>query len=334
MRRFKRSILYMIIINTIIYMLLIAFLSYEAKQTTYDRLSNQLYFDNILILNNAQAINWDKKSYKEAHRVYVEINPYCRALIKDTSDWIPPMRSGYYPSANGEGLKAIVGKNIYNTKVIEKNGAHWIECLDQKFEVTGVVGTDYITSSDDVVILFGFNFDALNLLEKTIVVDTEDAKYADLISKDLAVENPEVSVHRGTIKGTARLTKSSYFYKLLYTETIFLAILTLILFGKYLHEQYKNTRQVYMLLGIPLFRVITYEAAEVFLANFISVTVSVFIGDSMRLFETNPLGALLKISANVTLFSCALILIFFFIDRIHDANKAHKEGWWLKNDTP
>ncbi len=329
MKLFKRSLIYMIMINTIIYMLLIAFVSYEAKQTDYDRLSNQLYFDNILILNNAQAVNWEQKLFKGAYRVSVEINEYCRALIIDTSSWMPPMISGYYPSTSEDGLKAVVGKNIYSKKVIEENGANWISLLNQKFEVTGVVGTDYITSSDDVVILFGINFDDLNPLEETIIIDGEDAKYIDYISKNLAIENPEVVVHRGNAKGTSRLTKSSYFYRLLYIETVFLVALTLIIFTKHAYEQYNNTRQVYRLLGIPISQVIMCELEEVLIANLIAIAISVFIGNLMGIFEMSQLNPVLWHGTVVTLFSCTLVFIFLLIDSVHDVNKGHKTGGWL-----
>ena len=329
MKLFKRSLIYMIMINTIIYLLLIAFVSYEAKQTDYDRLSNQLYFDNILILNNAQAVNWEQKLFKGAYRVSVEINEYCRALIIDTSSWTPPMISGYYPSASEDGLKAVVGKNIYSKKVIEENGANWISLLNQKFEVTGVVGTDYITSSDDVVILFGINFDDLNSLGETIVIDGEDAKYIDYISKNLAIENPEVVVHRGNTKGTARLTKSSYFYRLLYIETVFLVALTLIIFSKHAYKQYDNTRQVYSLLGIPISQVIMCELEEVLIANLIAIVISVLTGNLMGIFEMSQLNSVLWHGTVVTLFSCALVFIFLLIDSVHDVNKVHKTGRWL-----
>ena len=97
MRATRRSVVFYFLINIVIYILLTGFLLYFEKQTEYDLLSNQLYYDNILLIYNGGNIDWADVGDSEEYRVYAEVSQNCRALIKNTSKWTPPMLTGYYP---------------------------------------------------------------------------------------------------------------------------------------------------------------------------------------------------------------------------------------------
>lgn len=317
MREFRRSTINMIIIHTLIYMFIITCFSYYSKQTIYDMLSNRLYYDNIVIVNNAQGIDWKQKQYQGNYRVFAEIDECCRAVVFDMSNWEPPMIWGYYPKSIDTDSKAVVGKNINEGQVIEESGKKWITLLDQKFEVVGVVGANYITSCDDLIILFGLELNQQNLKRKTIVIDAEYPQYLDIIKEDIVQKNPEVEFIKGDYKGTARLTKNSYFFKLLNIEMILLVVFTLVLLGKYQYGRYHNIRRVYEMLGIPIVRVIIYEEFESIAVNVISFIISVILGFWLKIAERSDLVNIVQFGSIITFFSCALILFFLVVDYCH-----------------
>ena len=188
MRVIRKSLVFYFFINIAIYILLTGFLLYFEKQTDYDLLSNQLYYDNILLIYNGGNIDWTDVGDSEQYRVYVEVNPNCRALIKDTSKWTPPMLTGYYPKEE-MGAVAVIGQNVEKEIYPAVNGVQWIHLIGQEFRVTGVVGAEYATSCDDLIILFGARFNESDL-EHNIYCGCKDTNGS---SKDGQIFNCQIS---------------------------------------------------------------------------------------------------------------------------------------------
>lgn len=65
MRLFKRWLFFLLIVYTFVYMFLICFFIYDEKQTTYDILSNKLYFDKFLIVDFSNEIKWSDEIFNE-----------------------------------------------------------------------------------------------------------------------------------------------------------------------------------------------------------------------------------------------------------------------------
>lgn len=63
MKRFKHSRLQLLIIYLLIYIFTMTFVSYNNKQSTYDMISNRLYYDNGLMIKNPQTINWNQMQF-------------------------------------------------------------------------------------------------------------------------------------------------------------------------------------------------------------------------------------------------------------------------------
>lgn len=315
MRLIKKSIVFFVIINISIYIILTGFLIYSEKQTNYDRLSNKLYYDNILLVENGGNIDWDQEMYSEQYKVYIEISSNCRALIKDTSKWTPPMLSGYYPKEI-VGKKAVIGKNV--EKNVQKNiqGEQWINIMEQDFYVTGVVGDEYATSCDDLIILFGAQFEKSDLDNIVYIVDVRTKKGAQNIAKSLIEKYPEIQIQHGSIKGTARLTKSSYFYKLLIIELLFIVLFSLFIFGKFRHEKYATNYKVYQIFGIPITYVWIKTEIEVIITNMISLFITSIVGYLTGLFTSSELNNLIFISIVITILSCILETVFFWKEKI------------------
>ena len=310
MRVVKKSQICYFLIIILLYILNTGFFLYSERQTTYDRLSNQLYFDNILLVYNGHSINWDDIENSEQYRVYVEIDSNCRALIKDTSKWTPPMLSGNYPQEESNAV-AIIGKNAEKTTYKDTEGNRWISYIGTEFRVTGVVGAEYATSCDDLIILFGAQLRESDLVNTVYIVDAKTQTGAQKIAKHLAADYPEIRIQHGTIKGTARLTKSSYFYRLLVVELLFITTFSVFIFGKFRHKEYDALYKIFQISGFPLVYILIKREIEVFVTNLISLFVVCGAGICGGLLTGDQLENIMWISIGITSFSGVLEVVFF-----------------------
>lgn len=311
MRITRKSVVFYFLINIVIYILLTGFLLYFEKQTNYDRLSNQLYYDNILLIYNGGNIDWTDVEESEQYRVYVEVNSDCRILIKDTSKWMPPMLEGYYPKEE-MGAVAVIGKNAGKMIYSDAKGNQWISFMGQEFRVTGVVGAEYATSCDDLIILFGAQFKESELDNIVYIVDVKTQRGARKMEKSLIAEYPEIQIQHGSIKGTARLTKSSYFYRLLIIEVLFITTLSIFIFGKFRQKKYDMSYKVYQIYGLPLIFILIKGELEILVINIVSLLVTSGVGYFGGLLTRSQLENVMWISIGIIIFSGILEAIFFW----------------------
>ena len=98
-----------------------------------------------MLVYNGHSINWADIEIPEQYRVYIEIDPNCRGLIKDTSKWTPPMLSGNYPQEASNAV-AVIGKNVEKATYRDAEGNQWISYIGEEFRVTGIVGAEYASA--------------------------------------------------------------------------------------------------------------------------------------------------------------------------------------------
>lgn len=311
MRVTRKSVVFYILINIVIYILLTGFLLYFEKQTDYDLLSNQLYYDNILLIYNGANIDWTDVGDSEQYRVYVEVSPNCRALIKDTSKWTPPMRAGCYPGEE-TGAVAVIGQNVQKSIYPAVNGVQWIHLIGQEFRVTGVVGAEYATSCDDLIILFGAQFKESDLDHIVYIVDVKTQSGAQKIAKSLIDGYPEIQIQHGAIRGTARLTKSSYFYRLLMIQLLFITFFSIYISGRLRHEKYDMNYKVYQICGLPFIFILIRAELEILIINSISLFVVSGVGYFGGLLTRSQLENVMWISIGITTLSAILAAGFFW----------------------
>lgn len=311
MRIIRKTVVFNFLINIVTYILLIGFLLYFEKQTNYDRLSNQLYYDNILLIYNGGNIDWTDVEESEQYRVYVEVNSNCRILIKDTSKWMPPMLEGYYPKEE-MGAVAVTGKNADKMIYSDAKGNQWISFIGQEFRVIGVVGAEYATSCDDLIILFGAQFEETDLDNIVYIVDVKTQRGAQKMEKSLIFEYPEIRIQHGSIRGTARLTKSSYFYRLLIFEVLFVIFFSIFILGKFRQKDYDMSYKIYQIYGLPLISILIKGELEILAINIISLLVTSGVGYFGELLTISQLENVVWISIGIILLSAILEAIFFW----------------------
>ena len=310
MKIVKKSLIFYFLIITFLYVLYTGFFLYYEKQTTYDRLSNQLYFDNILLVYNGHSINWADIEIPEQYRVYIEIDPNCRGLIKDTSKWTPPMLSGNYPQEASNAV-AVIGKNVEKATYRDAEGNQWISYIGEEFRVTGIVGAEYATSCDDLIILFDEQFRENDLGNTVDIVDAKTQTGAQKIAKRLISDYPEIQIQHGTIKGTARLTQSSYFYRLLIIELLFITVFSVFLFGRFRHKEYDALYKVYQISGFPLTDILIKREIEILVINLMSLFTVCGVSFFCGLLTSGQIKNIVWISIGLITFSGILEAVLF-----------------------
>lgn len=300
--------LYMAVVNTLLFLFLFAFISFDEQQTAYDYLSNKLYFENLLLLHDPENVNWNHSVFSNNCRVSYELNEKYRFILKDTTNWVPPMLEGAYPNgAEGEPV-AVVGKNITDTLIIE-NGQNYLDYHGQQYRVVGVIGTDYFTSCDDMTILFGGH---IGDYEKGVLfIDSPDSNCINRIEDYLNENAFGTKTERGNIKGTARLTKTSYFFRMFYIEAALLAGLTLVAFGNQWNKKREKIRIVYFIHGLPLFREILLEMVETVFANIFAFFFAIFVTAQIGIYGNTALERMFAIGGMLLGVSLVMIILNF-----------------------
>lgn len=295
-------------------MFLFSFFVYNEKQTMYDVLSNKLYFDKFLIVDSSNEIKWLDELFNEKCRIFIEINETCRALIMDNIKWIPPMLSGYYPTTSETGHKAVVGKSVYDNCFMDQNNTYFVEFIDQRFEVVGVIDSNGISSVDNSIILFGLNLSIDELSGYKVIIDTKYDKELNDVANKLKDNRPTIIFSYGQTSGTSRLTKTSFYFKLLYVQTFLLTVFTLVFWGHYWYNKYRLSRKTYFLLGIPPIRIISSELLEVLIVNVASFSNAFFVCLLLNILNSIQYKYVLFSGCFVSAFSFVLILVFFSFD--------------------
>lgn len=330
----KPYILVSILITIVINIMFIFFISYKHLQETYDIISNNLYFENKVIIQNEEPINWDTEKFTGKYRIIAEINKNSRLIIADTTNWIPPLRLGYYPKAASVSVprSAIIGKNLQNNSLsnVSKNS---IKYFDKTFKITGIIGTEYITLCDDLVILFGLKYEDLKPYAHQIIIDSPDEYNINQIIKQIELKYPNTIISQTESKGTARITKTSYFCKLLYFELLSLTFFTLLFIAIYFHAKSRNKTFVYYLLGLSTTRILFFSVFEIILTNIISFILSFLI--ALYIFEFSKVQLYNYFLSYVlyTLLEVIVIIILYYLQlrklMVIQLNRKEKR----KNDT-
>jgi hypothetical protein len=297
----------------LLHLFLLLFLSYSVEQTLYDELSNRLYSENNVVLVDNQDVEWVNIHIEEEYRLFVELTNNCRALLKNTSSWMPPMISGYIPNAGDLGLKAVVGKNALNS-VVEIEEKKYFKFQSCFYEICGVVGVEYPTSCDDLIILFGVDFSPHDLRGMELILDADDERSVSAVKNIITSTFPSVSLFNGVLKGSARLTKGSFFYQLLEGEAMILVALSLMSLMKYLHEKKKATRYTYCILGVLPHKIIIREIAGVFVLNLLAVMAVIILAPLLNVVGFEQFNLILVVGMSVTMFSCLSKVLLFVLD--------------------
>ncbi len=317
MSGFKQTRILMLLIFTLIYSFINLFVFYQEKQIKYDMLSNQLYYENAFMIENSELVDWNKIDLsRRTYGLYIEITEHVRVELRDSSKRNPPMLWGKYPSNGKDKQKAVVGRNIYDKLIAEGRSGEGLECLGQRFEIVGVVGADYRSACDDLIVLFNPEMDEAFSM-KPMVIDVKNKRDLEGIEKLVMDINPGVRFVKRELTGTARVTRSSYYFRLLYIELIVLIALSLFLTNKLQWESYGKKRKVYFILGFSENGLWMQQIVEMLLTNVMALGISMLIGKAIHIVTRDSLETILQIDSKILFLACSLVFLFVGIEKMN-----------------
>jgi len=238
----------------------------------------------VIQIENGYLVDWKDIDYKGNYRVYIQINEDCRALIIDKSNSTFPLLFGQFPPENTYG--AIVGRNVEEKLTSDIISKRTLEYLGKEFVITGVVGAAYPSSCDDLIILFGLDYNVNEFRDNPIIIDVETKGLSEFIMDELVRKYPELDISSLSARGTARLADTSFFTILLNFEIFFLVISVTYIIGKYRYSKFNGKRKTLFILGIPSFIAFLREEVEILLLNIFSLSIAICLINLLKMFPT------------------------------------------------
>ncbi|EOS56094.1 hypothetical protein [Paenibacillus barengoltzii] len=318
--RKKDAVLYIVL--TGLFLFFCIFQTYLHKQEEFNEISNELYTNHHKVLINQGDDRWLKELSDSDCRIFAEYNSTYRALLKNSGEWSPPIRSGHYFLETDQGRKAVVG-NEMRKQVYERGGNKYITFQGVEYEVTGFMGASFASSIDYLVLLI--NPELPNIPKNTrIIVDGDNESTVEELVEKVVSKNPLISQIESTQKGVTRTAEVSFFNFLLFVEMCILILFTITAFIRYWYEKEKKTIRVLFLLGVSkrkIYQQIINKSLLIVIFSSISTFFVIYIFDSFILFN---LGSMILLTF-IFLFSVWLLLSLFFYND-------HAKGKVTRND--
>lgn len=231
------------------YLLLHLFQIYTTKQENFNQLSNQLYSNYHSTFVTSDDFTWPEDLFSTSNcRVFLEYNKTFRSLVVNNGEWSPPMISGHFFSKNDYKAEAVVGREImeYVYKINEKQ---YISFQGVEYEVTGIMGASFASSTDYLVLL--------NIPNKyqvpsnsRIILDSDSKGTVMEMNKKLTTFQSSLKSIESTNMGLTRTANIPFIYTLLVFEFYLLLFLSVITSIRYWYENLKDIVNTLYLIGI------------------------------------------------------------------------------------
>ncbi|NQX62201.1 hypothetical protein [Paenibacillus qinlingensis] len=274
-----------------LYSLCFCFLIYTDKQEKFHELSNELYTNHHAVLMNKdddQDLLTTNQLSKANYRIFIEYNDTYRLLYENLGDWSPPIISGRFFSNTDKGAKAVIGKEMEKF-IKEYNGKKYITFQGEDFEVNGIMGAPFASSTDYLILLYKPN--PIPIQSGTrIIIDSDKKSIVTEIANNILNTNSSVMLKESTQKGLSRTANIPFIYKLLIFEFYLLLFLSIIACLRYWYEKEKHIMYVLFLLGFSKRKI----NGQLFLKVFLNIVASGCITVTLFLISDSKSIILLK----------------------------------------
>ena len=305
------------------YLLSYLFQIYTDKQESFNQLSNQLYSNHHSTFVTNGEFTWPEDLFSKLnYRVFVEHNKSFRSLLVNNEKWSPPMVSGHFFSKNDYEAKAVIGKEMleYVYKINEKQ---YISFQGVDYEVTGIMGASFASSTDYLVLLNTPNKNQVSSNSR-IILDSDSKSTVIEMNKKLATFQSSLKPIESTNIGLSRTANIPFIYTLLVFEFYLLLLLSVIISIRYWYENLKDIINILYLIGISkrkiYVQILLKAALNIMLSGLVTNFIFLIIGIKPIIIKQSFFTMLLFISI-----SWLLISLFIWFDY-------SAKGGAIKND--
>ncbi|RDU21840.1 FtsX-like permease family protein [Anaerosacchariphilus polymeriproducens] len=257
---------------TVVIIFIVQIIFYNMRQNDLVLISNNFYTNNYTVFYDQDLEKWRNTEIGDKCRLFVEYDNNTRFCLEN-NEWNPPIIKGKFFSKGLKGKKAVVGKDI-EKQAEHLNGKKIISLNNEKYEIIGILGGDFTSKSDSLVLLYGGEIPKQNRYK--IVLDGDSKKEIRNITKRIMRQYPNLIHAEPDIEGVARVTGTLFFQRLLNLNGFILVCFLIFIFFAFWERMHKKENYVLYLLGVNNKRIMLYYIRNI-LANFtFSIIVSCF----------------------------------------------------------
>ena len=239
------------------------YLNYTVVERLQMLISNRLYCTWNLVLQDSDLdINQISEQLPNGSRAFFEHTEDGNLrFVYQKGDWKLPLVSGHSFDSNVDLPQALVGINVKNNLENED----YIVFGDIKYEVVGILGTNYPSSLDNLTLINKINE---TLPIERVVIDTENPRdienVAQLFNVSVFNENRALS----------RFLNSDIFKQLIMINVVIILVILIVISGYLYFNLYKKNDYVLYLLGNSKLNIMKRNIARLtvaFLSSFIMI---------------------------------------------------------------
>lgn len=282
----------------VVIIFIIQIIFYNMKQDALILISNNFYTNNYMVFYDNDLEKWSKAELGNQCRLFIEYDNNTRFCFKN-NEWNPPFIKGKFFSRSMKGRKAVVGKEI-EKQAEYLNGKKYISINNVKYEIIGILGGDFKSKSDSLILLYGGELPNRNSYK--IVLDGESKNEVRITAKRIMKKYPKLVPIEPEIEGVARVTGTLFFQRLLNLNGMILVCFLIVIFFTFWERMHRKENYVLYLLGVNKKRIMLYYLKNIL----VNLTISILLGSCFILFVMKDI----KILVQPALISILFIFLF------------------------
>lgn len=284
MMKFQRLIFTLFF--TVVFLFILSAANYDRKQEDLILISNNYYSEYHKTIYDSNIERWMKLEPDVGCRLFIEYNDMIHIFLGGGS-WHLPCAEGSFFSEDIKSGQAVIGKNVLqNTK--SEGGRRFLTVFGQDYEVTGVLGADFSSKSDSLVLLNNIQIPKQDRYKMIIDGDSERAvrKQTDKIRKEFG----GLTAGESRMEGMVSLTGTLLFQRLLHANMMVLAAGAMVSFMIFWNRVKAPEFYVLSMLGIPGRRICALFLAEAVWRQLLALIIGLLLylcvaKDSRALFQ-------------------------------------------------
>lgn len=242
----KKKNLIFIITFICLNMLYFLMFMYHTKQENIQKISNNYYSNNSIVLDKDTFFNIEELVNDDL-RIFFEFNDNIRVIYKSSEEWAPNIKSGRFFEEKEKGNKAVIGIE-YVESLKEINGKDYIAMFGKDFEVIGVMQEDFVSRLDSLLFLKSDVIPEFDI--KSVVIEGNTKTSINRLVNKIKKFDNELKITKLNSNRLNVSIKSNFFNKLIMINTALLICISGLVFIRLWFEINISFFRTQFLLGV------------------------------------------------------------------------------------
>lgn len=258
---------------TVVFLFILSAAYYDRKQEDLILISNNYYTEYHQTLYDGNIERWMELNPDGGCRIFVEYNDMIHFLL-DGGSWHLPLAEGSFFSENTKSAQAVIGKNVLrNTK--SEGGMRFLTILGQEYEVTGVLGADFSSKADSLVLLKNIQIPKQDRYK--IIIDGDSERAVRKQTEKIRREFGGLATGESRLEGTVSLTGTLFLQRLIHANMILLVACAIVNFMLFWSRVKASEFYVLSMLGVSRKRICAAFLGEAVWRQLLALILSILI---------------------------------------------------------